>query len=41
MVNQRAIESLAPRIKKLSESLREPIPLGDVNEGARERKLER
>ena len=40
-VDERAIESLAPRIKALSELLRAPIPLGDVNEKAREKKLDR
>lgn len=40
-VNEQAIESLAPRVKTLSESLREPIPPGDVSEKERARKLER
>ena len=40
-VDKQAVESLAPRIKTLSESLCEPIPLGDVNEREREKKLER
>ena len=40
-VDKQAVEALAPRIKALSESLCEPIPLGDVNEKERERKLER
>jgi len=35
-----AIELLAPWIKTLSESLRTPIHLGDVNEKVREEKLE-
>jgi hypothetical protein len=38
-VDEQAIESLAPRVKALSESLCAPIPLGDVNEKERERKL--
>ena len=40
-VNKEAIESLAPRIKTLSESLCEPIPPGDVDEKEREGELER
>ena len=40
-VDRRAIESLAPRVKTLSESLCAPIPKGDVNEKQRTRKLER
>jgi len=40
-VNEHAIESLAPRVKRLSESLSVPISLGDVNEEERARKLER
>ena len=40
-VDRRAIESLAPRLKTLSESLRAPISQGDVNEKERARKLER
>ena len=40
-VDEQAIESLAPRIKTLSELLHTPIPLGDVNEKERERKLDR
>jgi len=39
-VNKHAIESLAPRIKTLSESLSEPILPGDVNEEKRAKKLE-
>ena len=39
-VDEQAIELLAPRVKALSESLYGPIPLGDVNEKERERKLE-
>jgi len=39
-VNTGAIESLAPRIKVLSESLSMPIPLGDVSEKEREGELE-
>ena len=39
-VNRRAIESLAPRIKTLSESLREPIPPSDFNEKERVKRLE-
>jgi len=35
-----AIELLAPRVKVLSELLCAPIPLGDVNEKGREKKLE-
>ena len=40
-VNKQSIELLAPRIKALSESLCAPIPSGDVNERAREKKMER
>lgn len=40
-VDEQAIESLAPRIKALSELLCAPIPLGDINEKEREKKLER
>jgi len=40
-VDEQAIESLAPRIKALSELLCVPIPPGDVNEKERERKLDR
>jgi len=40
-VNEDAIESLAPRVKTLSESLSAPISPGDVNEGDRAKKLER
>ena len=40
-VDRQAIESLAPRVKILSESLCVPIPQGDVNEKQRVRKLER
>ena len=40
-VNEQAVESLAPWIKTLSESLCQPIPPGDVNEEDREEKLER
>ena len=39
-VNRRAIESLVPRIKVLSESLREPILPNDVNEKERVKRLE-
>jgi len=39
-VNEHAIESLAPRVKMLSESLSAPIPPGDVNEEERTNKLE-
>jgi len=38
-VDEQAIESLAPRVKVLFESLCAPIPLGDVDEEERERKL--
>jgi len=38
-VDEQAIVSLAPRIKGLSELFHTPIPLGDVNEKERERKL--
>ena len=40
-VDEQAIELLAPRVKFLFESLCAPIPLGDVAEEERERKLER
>lgn len=40
-VNEYAIESLAHRIKSLSESLCQPIPPGDIGEKKRTRKLER
>ena len=39
-VDGQAIELLAPCIKALSDSLCAPIPLGDINEKERERKLE-
>jgi len=39
-VDEQAIESLAPRVKVLFESLSAPIPLGDVDEEEREKKLE-
>ena len=39
-VIKQGIESLAPRIKTLSDSLREPIPPGDLNEKERERERE-
>ena len=39
-MNECAIESLAPRIKTLSESLCESIVVGDVNEEIRARKLD-
>ena len=39
-VNEQAIELLAPRLRALSRSLCEPIPVGDVNESEREKKLE-
>ena len=39
-VDEQAIESLAPRVKALSGSLYAPIPVGDVNEKVREKKLE-
>jgi len=38
-VDEQAIESLALRVKALFESLSAPIPLGDVDEEAREREL--
>ena len=40
-VNWQAIESLVPRIRILSESLREPITAGDLNEKRREKERER
>ena len=40
-MNQLALQSLAPRVRKLSESLREPIVPGDVNEKEREGELGR
>ena len=40
MVNQQAIALLAPRIRILSESLREPFTTGDVNERRREEERE-
>lgn len=40
-VDEQAINSLAHRIKGLSELLCTPTPLGDVNEEERERKLNR
>jgi len=40
-VNEHAIESLALRVKMLSEPLSEPISPGDVNEEERAKKLER
>ena len=39
--NKQAIESLAPRVKMLAERLREPVPEGDIKEGARRKRLER
>ena len=39
-VNQAAIESLAPRVRTLSDSLRNPFTEGDVNERRREKKRE-
>ena len=39
-MDRQAIESLAPQVKVLSESLHQPIPLGDVNEKEREKRLE-
>ena len=39
-VKAQAIESLAPRIRVLSESLSAPIPPNDVNEKEREKELE-
>ena len=39
-VNWQAIESLVPRIRILSESLREPITAGDLNEKKREKERE-
>jgi len=39
-VNREAIESLAPRIRALSESLCAPIPLGDIDEKKREEERE-
>jgi len=40
-VDEQAIESLAPRIRALSESLCEPTQPDDINEKERERKLDR
>ena len=40
-MNQRAIELLAPRVRTLSGSLREPFAVGDVNERKREKERER
>jgi len=40
-VNKHAMESLAPRVKTLSESLSDPIPPGDVTEKERAKELER
>ena len=40
-MNEHAVESLAPRVRMLSESLSAPIPPGDVNEEERAHKLER
>lgn len=40
-VDEQSIEFLAPRVRILSESLHGPIPLGDINEKDREKKLER
>ena len=39
--NTQTIESLAPRVKTLSELLCETSPEGDIKEGARRKKLER
>ena len=39
--NKEAIESLAPRIKSLAESLCAPVPEGDAGEELRRRRLER
>ena len=39
--NTQTIESLAPRVKTLSELLCESSPEGDIKEGARRKKLER
>jgi len=39
-VNEKAIASLMPRIRVLSESLSANIPLNDVNEKKREGELE-
>jgi len=38
--NKEAIESLAPRIKALAESLCKPVPESDIEERERRRKLE-
>jgi len=38
--NKQAIESLAPRVKKLAESLCKPVSEGDVDERKRRQKLE-
>jgi len=40
-VNEYAIESLAPRVKTLSEDLSIPIPPGDADERERANELER
>jgi hypothetical protein len=39
--NTQAIESLAPRVKALAESLCAPVSEGDVKEGSRRKVLER
>ena len=39
-MTRQAIESLGPRIKRLSESLHKPILPNDVNEKDREKRLE-
>ena len=38
--NKQAVESLAPRVKKLAETLCKPASKGDVNERERRQKLE-
>ena len=39
--NEQAIESLAPRVRELSELLCEPVRVGDVKERERRARLER
>ena len=39
--NKRAIESLAPRVKAIADSLYMPVPEGDIREESRRKILER
>ena len=39
--NEQTIESLAHRVKTLAESLRSPVPEGDIKEQKRRKTLER